>query len=47
MAGLRVADVDAVEQNGNLLGVAATDADIGEGAERPFLSDVDTSDILQ
>ena len=37
---LRVADVDAVEQHGNLLAASSADTDVGEGSHRAFLSDV-------
>ena len=47
MGRLRVADVDAVEQNSYLLTASASDADVGEGTQRAFLSDVGSCYELQ
>ena len=47
MPSLCITDVDAVEEDGDLLGVAAADAYIGQGSQRTFLPDIDSGGIFQ
>ena len=47
MGGLRVADVDAIQQDGNLFLRAASDADIRLGADGTTLAYVDASHHFQ
>ena len=47
MAGLRVADVDSVQENGHLVGTSSPDADIGLGSHVTPLSDIHSGHGLE
>ena len=47
MAGLRVADVDSVQENGHLVGTSSPDADIGLGSHVTPLTHIHSGHRLE